>query len=230
MLVLITGVGAKGQVGEAVAGAFLDRGDTVLIVSRSPDEVTERAAELSARGSVHPYPCDLSKPNEVARLSQQVEAEHGDTLDALVNLAGGFGSSGPIATSDPSAFSRMLDINLRTAYLTTRAFMPMLERAGGSVVFFASESVLEGARTSGVAGYAAAKSAVVALMRSVADEGRKSGVRANALAPGAIRTASNEASMPSKTQYVEREEVASTVMYLCSADASGVTGQVVRLH
>ena len=102
--------------------------------------------------------------------------------------------------------------------------------AKGSIVFFASEAVLEGARTSGVAGYVAAKSAVVALMRSVADEGRESGVRANALAPGAIRTASNEASMPAKTKYVEREEVASSVLFLCSPDATGVTGQVIRLR
>ena len=230
MLVLITGVGGRGQVGEAVAAAFLDRGDTVLIVSRSPDEVAERASELSGKGPVHPYACDLSKPNEVGRLAEQVESEHGDRLDALVNLAGGFGSSGPVAKSDPSALSRMMDINFRTAYLTTRSFMPMIERANGSIVFFASEAVLEGARTSGVAGYVAAKSAVVALMRSVADEGREKDIRANALAPAAIRTATNEAEMSARTKYVEREEVAAAVLYLCSPSASAVSGQVIRLR
>lgn len=230
MIALITGVGAKGQVGEAVAQAFLRRGDTVLIVSRSPDEAAERATELSTAGEVHGYPCDLAKPNEVERLAEQVRSDHGGTLDALVNLAGGFGSSGPLAKSDPSTLSRMFDINVKTAYNTTRAFLPMVEAAQGSIVFFASEAVLEGAKTSGVAGYVAAKSAVVGLMRSVADEGRKSGVRANALAPAAIRTATNEASMPAKTQYVERDEVAATVLYLCSPAASGVTGQVIRLR
>jgi NAD(P)-dependent dehydrogenase (short-subunit alcohol dehydrogenase family) len=230
MIALITGVGAKGQVGEAVAEAFLRRGDTVIIVSRSPDEIAERVSELSALGSIHGYPCDLAKPNEVARLAEQVRTEHGDKLDALVNLAGGFGSSGPLSESDPAALSRLLDINLRTAYLATRAFLPMVKAAQGSVVFFASEAVLEGSKTSGVAAYVAAKSAVVGLMRSVADEGRASGLRANALAPSAIRTATNEASMPSKTHYVEREEVAATVLYLCSPAAAGVTSQVIRLH
>ncbi len=230
MIALITGVGAKGQVGESVAQAFLARGDTVVIVSRSPDEAAERANDLSAIGPVHGYPCDLAKPNEVAQLADQFRSEHGGRLDALVNLAGGFGSSGPLAKSDPSALNRLFDINFRTAYNTTRAFLPMVEAAHGSVVFFASEAVLEGSRTSGVAGYVAAKSAVVGLMRSVADEGRQTGVRANALAPAAIRTATNEASMPAKTQYVEREEVAATVLYLCSPAASGVTGQVIRLR
>src|SRR5215208_1480845 len=94
MIALITGVGAKGQVGEAVAQAFLQRGDTVLIVSRSPDEAAERANELSSAGPIHGYPCDLAKPNEVARLAEQVRSDHGERLDALVNLAGGFASSG----------------------------------------------------------------------------------------------------------------------------------------
>ena len=230
MLVLITGVGAKGQVGESVAAAFADRGDTVLIVSRSDNEVSQRTSELSARGKVFGYACDLSDAGQVASLADQVRSQHGSRLDALVNLAGGFGSSGRIGTSDPAAVQRMIEINFTTAYLTTRAFMPMLLEARGAVVYFASEAVLEGARTSGVAGYVSAKSAVVALMRSVADEGRERGVRANALAPAAIRTATNEASMPTKTKYVEREEVADAVLFLCSEEASGVTSQVIRLR
>ena len=230
MLVLITGVGAKGQVGEAVATAFADRGDTVLIVSRDATEVAERQKELSARGKASGYTCDLSNADDVSSLAERVRVEHGPKLDALVNLAGGFGSSGPLAGSDPKAVERMMSINFTTAYLTTRSFMPMLIEARGAVVFFASEAVLEGARTGGVAGYVAAKSAVVALMRSVADEGRERGVRANALAPSAIRTATNEASMPAKTRYVEREEVAGTVTFLCSSAASAITGQVIRLR
>ena len=230
MLALITGVGAKGQVGEAVAEAFLRRGDSVLIVSRSPDEVADRISDLSRLGSVHGYPCDLAKPNEVAQLAEQIRSEHGDNLDALVNLAGGFGSTGPLAKSDPAAFSRLFDINVKTAYLATRAFLPMLEIAQGSVVFFASEAALDSAKTRGVAGYVAAKTSVLALMRSVADEGRSSGVRANALAPAAIRTASNEASMPANTRYVERDQVADAVLYLCSPRATAVSGQVIRLR
>ena len=229
MLALITGVGAKGQVGEAVAAAFLERGDTVVIVSRSADEVRERQEELSRLGKVFGYPCDLSKPDDVARLATRVRDGHGDRLDALVNLAGGFGSTGPLAKSDPATVARMMDINFTTAFLATRAFMPMVQASQGSIVYFASEAVLEGSRTKGVAGYVAAKSAVVALMRSTADEGRASGTRANALAPAAIRTATNEKSMPSKTRYVEREEVAEAVLFLCSAAGSGTTGQLIRL-
>lgn len=230
VLSLITGVGSKGQVGETVAAALARRGDTVLLVSRAEAEVRARADELVAAGySAHGYACDLSDPQAVARLGGRVR-EHGDRLDALVNLAGGFGVTGPIAESDPAAFDRLFRINLTTAYLTTRALYPLVKAARGSVVFFASEVVLDGQPARGTAAYVAAKSGVVALMRSMADEGREHGVRANALAPASIRTVTNETSMPASTRYVEREEVASVVAFLCSDAASAITGQVIRLR
>ena len=231
MLSLITGVGSKGQVGEAVAAALARRGDTVLLVSRSEDDVRARAADVAAAGgTAKAYGCDLADPLAVDRLVKRIREECGDRLDALVNLAGGFGSSGPIAESDPAALDRMFAINVKTAYLTTRAFFPLLRVARGSIVFFASEIVVEGSRSAGVSAYAAAKSAVVALMRSVADEGRDGGIRANALAPASIRTATNEASMGDKVRYVEREDVAAIVTFLTSAEARAITGQVIRLR
>ena len=231
VLSLITGVGAKGQVGEAVAAALAARGDTVLLVSRDAKEVEARAEDLRRTGGrASAYSCDLSDPAAVDALAARVRVDHGNRLDALVNLAGGFASSGPLAQSDPGVFSRMMQINATTALLATRAFLPMLKTARGSIVFFASEVVIDGVRTGGVSAYAASKAAVVALMRSVADEGRGSGVRANALAPAAIRTASNRSSMGPEARYVEREDVAAAVAFLCSSDAEAVSGQVIRLQ
>jgi NAD(P)-dependent dehydrogenase (short-subunit alcohol dehydrogenase family) len=231
MLSLVTGVGAKGQVGETVARALAERGDTVLVVSRSEVEVRQRAAELSAEGHVaHGFACDLSDAEAVRKLAATIRSSHGERLDALVNLAGGFGSTGPLAESDPAQLRRMFQINFDTACFVTREFLPLLRAARGSVVFFASEAVLEGARTGGMAGYVAAKSAVVGLMRSVADEMRADGVRANALAPASIRTGSNMAAMGADVRYVEREEVAAAVSFLCSPASSAITGQVIRLR
>lgn len=231
MLSLITGVGARGQVGEAVAAALARRGDTVLLVSRDQKEVSARAEDVVRSGFMaHAYACDLSDAAAVDALAKRVRVEHGERLDNLVNLAGGWASSGPLAQSDPAVFARMLTINLTTAMLTTRAFLPSLKAAKGAIVFFASEVVIEGVRTSGVSGYAAAKSAVVALMRSVADEGREAGVRANALAPGSIGTATNEASAGPNAKFIERDDVAATVAFMCSESARALSGQVVRLR
>jgi len=227
MLSLITGVAKKGQVGEAVAAALAARGDTVILVSRSEADARARAAEIrNAAG----YACDLANAAAVDQLARRVRDAHGAQLDALIHVAGGFGVSGPIAEADPAVLRRQIEINLVTAYLLTRAFYGAIAAARGSIVFFASESVIEGARTAGTSAYAAAKFAVVGLMRSVADEGRAVGVRANALAPAAIRTATNEDSMGSEQRFVEREDVASTVAFLCSPAARAITGQVIRLR
>lgn len=225
---LVTGVGSKGQVGEAVAHLLARRGDRVIVVSRNAGEIADRAAELRSAGAdAVGLSCDLADESSVKALATGIAASHGG-VDFLVNLAGGWGSSGPVAHSDPAQLYRMWTINFSTAYLTTRAFLPLMKR-GGSIVYFASEVVLEHSRTKGVVGYAVAKLAVVALMRSVADEGRALGIRANALAPGSIRTASNEASMGLDVRYVERDQVADAVAFLCSSGSEAVSGQVIRL-
>lgn len=231
MLTLITGVGARGQVGEAVAATLARRGDQLVLVARSDNEVKERASELSATGvAAAAYACDLADAIAVNTLARRVGEAHGARLDNVVHLAGGFALTGPMAGSDPSQVDHLMRINYLTAFNVVRAFLPAVREASGAFVFFASENVLEGARTGGSAAYTAAKSAVVALMRSLADEGREFGVRANALAPGSIRTAANERAMGSEARYVERDEVAAAVAFLCSAAASAVTGQVIRLR
>jgi NAD(P)-dependent dehydrogenase (short-subunit alcohol dehydrogenase family) len=227
--VLITGVGREGQVGEAVAAAFAAEGARLVLVDRSLEEVTARAAPLRAAGvDARAYGCDLSNETEIAVLAGEITAAYG-RLDALVALAGGFALSGPVAESDPAIWHRQISINLTTAYLTTRAFLPLVRTSGGAIVYFASAAALPGGGVAGLAAYAASKSGVVALMRSVAADERVNHVRANALAPTAIRTAENARTMSANTPYIEREEAAAAVCWLCSRDAAAVTGQVIRL-
>ena len=227
--VLVTGVGRRGQVGEAVAAALAAEGARLVLVDVALDEANARAAELRTAGAdARAYACDLADQTQLTILAAEVSAAYG-RLDALVALAGGFAMSGPVAESDPAIWQRQMTINLTTAYLTTRAFLPALRTAGGAIVYFASAAALPGGAVAGMAAYAAAKSGVVALMRAVAADERAYHVRANALAPTSIRTAANLRSMGDQPSYVEREQVAAAVCWLCSAEASAVTGQVIRL-
>jgi NAD(P)-dependent dehydrogenase (short-subunit alcohol dehydrogenase family) len=105
----------------------------------------------------------------------------------------------------------------------------MVRAARGSVVYFASEAALAGSHVAGIAAYAAAKAGVVMLMRAVAQEERANGVRANALAPGSIRTATNVKSMGDSDRFIERADVAAASLYLCSDDAHAISGQVIPL-
>jgi NAD(P)-dependent dehydrogenase (short-subunit alcohol dehydrogenase family) len=231
VLVVITGVGREGQVGELVARAFAERAATLVLVDRLAEHAEGRAGSLVQHGHrATAYGCDLTNGADVAALVTRVQRDHGDRVDALVNMAGGFASSGSVADGDVDAWQRLLAINLTTAYLSTRAFLPLLRAGNGAIVYFASEAALPGSRIAGMAAYAVAKAGVVTLMQAVAQEERANGVRANALAPGAIRTAANLESMGADKRYVEREDVAAAVVWLCSDDARAVTGQVIRLQ
>lgn len=231
-LAVVTGIGRRGQTGEVIARVLAERGTRIIAVARDSDEAKSRADDLRAAGhDAQSFACDLSDETQVANLARDVSALAGSPprLDALVNIAGGFAMSGNVAESTVEVWNTQLSINVATAYLATRAFLPLLRSARGSIVYFSSAAALPGASVARMWAYAAAKSSVLALMRAVAEEERANGVRANALAPTAIRTQANLSNMGDKTRYVEREDVAAAVSWLCSDAARGVSGQVIRL-
>ncbi len=228
--VVLTGVGAEGQVGEVVARAFADLGASTVLVDRTKEKVEARAAAIASAGLLaRGYACDLTNADDVAQLVARVTADHGDKVRALVHMAGGFGMSGPVAESSLDVWNRMLAINLTTAYVTSRAFLPLIRAARGSIVFFASQAVLPGSDGRDVSAYAIAKTGVAMLMRAIAAEERTNGVRANAVAPISIRTAANVSAMGDNERYIEREQVADAVTFLCSDAASAITGELLPL-
>jgi NAD(P)-dependent dehydrogenase (short-subunit alcohol dehydrogenase family) len=225
-------VGRAGQVGELVAVAGAHAGARVALLGRDARELAGRVESiaLSVPGArLLTHRCDLADPAEVATAAAHVGEWGEGRVDALVVTAGGWIADGTVAEGSPDVWALALRANLDTAYLATRAFLPLLRLARGSIVHFASAAALPGGSAAGMAGYAAAKAGVIALVRAVAEEERAHGVRANALAPAAIRTASNEVAMGADARYVERDELARVVLWLLAEDSRGVTGQVLGL-
>ena len=229
-LVVITGVGRAGQVGEAIAAAFARDGAELALIDRDAEGVKARTAELSANGArVRGYVADLTDADDSTRVAREIIGDGHRPLSALIAAAGGFAMSGPVGESEPAVWHKQIAISLTTAYLSSRAFMPALRRGHGSIVYFAAAAVLPGAQMAEKSAYSAAKAGVLALMHSVSQEERKNGVRANAIAPTMIRTATNVSDMGADKNYVERESVADVVRWLCSDAARDVTGQAIRL-
>src|SRR5215207_2516947 len=227
---VLTGVSRPGQVGTAVARSLAERGVAVVLIDRTGVEAEARARELRDDGlDARAFRGDLTDTAQLDAIARTVSDEF-DGVDAVVNIAGGFSMSGKVAESDPEAWSKQLAIGLTTAYLTTRAFLPLVRKRRGAVVFFASAAALPGGRVAEMSAYAVSKAGVLTLMRAVAQEERDTGVRSNALAPTAIRTAANLESLGPGTRYVEREEVADAVEFFCfSSAARSISGQVVQL-
>lgn len=228
-VVLVTGIGREGQVGEAVAGTLARAGASIIAVDLVREAAEARASALRELGAhAEAHACDLTNETQVRALADTVSAAHRGGLDAVVCLAGGFGMSS-VADGGPDVWHRQLALNLTTAVLATRAFLPLVRAARGAFVFFGSAAALPGASVANMAAYVTAKSGVLTLMRALAEEERPNGVRANAVAPTSIRTAANVRDMGSDARYVEREEVARVVLWLCSEESRPVTGQVMAL-
>jgi len=227
---ILTGVGREGQVGEAVARAFAASGLAVALVDHSGERASARASELAAQGHVaEGFGCDLADDGSLGALSERISARFGDSVHYLVHMAGGFAASGPVAEASLDVWHQQLRINLETAYLTCRRFLPQIRHNAGAIVLFGSQAALPDAAAAGLSAYAIAKAGVLTLTRAIAAEERKHGVRVNAVAPSSIRTATNVAAMGDIGPYVELDDVARAVLFLCSDAARAITGQIIAL-
>jgi len=225
-VVLITGVGERGQVGFAVARRFLAAGARVVITART-DAVHELAAELAAEGQVAAVAADLTVDADVARLVATASERFG-RLDALINTAGGLSLTKPLAETTPEEWNRETARNAGTVHAVCRVALPLLRESRGAIVNFAAPA---GARAvPNLGAYSAAKAGVIALTRALAIEEKPNGVRVNAIAPGMIDTARNRRSVENaaRTKWVSREEIAELALFLASAASSGVSGETIQ--
>lgn len=223
---LVTGVSHDGQVGQAVAQALAAQGALLAIAARNREHVEARAAELRAEGAtVLALATNLAVENEVQQLVDRTKSEFG-RIDILVNLAGGLTRYKPVVEHSLADWDQEIRNNLLTAFLCARAVFPVMRDAGGgSIVNFARA----GAAQANMVAYNCAKAAIEALTRTLALEGRDHGIRANAVAPGLVDTASNIDAMKPKDlkKWAKREDIAKTVIFLASDASAGITGQVI---
>ena len=238
---LITGAGAPGGIGMASARLLGHMGARLYLTGASP-RVLDRAQELRDEGiDAEASSADLTDQLEVADLVERVMTRFGG-LDILVNNAGmtsvarpadDTGEIGGLDAVSPLDFERAIQRNLTSAFSLTRALMPTLRTSsGGRVVMVTSVTGSLMAMRAQVP-YAAAKAGLVGLTRALALDEAAAGVTVNAVAPGWIAT-------ESQTEHERRqglaspmgrsgraEEVAGAVAWLCSAEASYITGQTL---
>jgi 3-oxoacyl-[acyl-carrier protein] reductase len=222
---LVTG-GSRG-IGAAIARELGSAGAAVVIGYRSgAEEATALAAEIGARA----VQADVSAPEEAARLVE----EAGD-VDILVNNAG-VTRDGLLARMSDEDWRAVIETNLSSVFYTCRAVTrPMMKKRAGTIVNVSSIVGLHG--NWGQTNYAASKAGIIGFTKSLARELGSRGVRANVVAPGYIETRLTEV-IPDEAKelmlrntplgrFGEPLDVARAVRFLCSDEASFITGEVL---
>ncbi|WP_396910249.1 SDR family NAD(P)-dependent oxidoreductase [Mycolicibacterium sp.] len=178
--------GASRGIGRAIAVAFARHGAQVLGVARSEQGLAE-TGELAgdASGSFDFMSVDLRSAEGIDACVAQAAASMGG-LDILVNNAADDHES-TIEDTDPAVWDRVVDLNLRSCWLMTRAASAYLKDGGGKVINIASILGLVGIRNDSA--YVAAKHGLIGVTRAVALEWARAGVQVNAIAPGFAQTA-----------------------------------------
>lgn len=231
--VMITG--ASRGIGAETARVFADAGARVALLARSREAIADLAGELGDAALA--IPCDVSRYWEVdAAVNATVDAFGG--LDVLIGNAGVIEPISRLESSDPDAWSHVIDINLKGVYYGMRAAVPVMTANGGGTVITISSGAAHNA-LEGWSHYCASKAGAAMMTKALDRENRDQGIRAMGLSPGTVATQMqreikasgvNAVSQLDWSDHIPADWPAKALQWMCTTDADEFLGQEISLR
>ncbi|MDQ0090557.1 3-oxoacyl-[acyl-carrier protein] reductase [Paenibacillus anaericanus] len=234
MTVLITG--ASRGIGAQVALRFAAVGMNIVIhylnSHEAANEVARKCMDLGAK--VYTVTADLRSKEQIMRMKERLDT-HGMRPDIVVNNAG-ISHYGLLSDVDEEQWDEVMDVNLKSVFLCSQAFMPyMIQQRFGRIINVSSVWGISGGSCEAV--YSAAKGGVNAFTKALAKELAPSGVTVNAVAPGAVKTDMMSRFTDAELRLLEEEipvgrlaapeEISSLVYFLALPESGYITGQII---
>lgn len=245
---VVTG-GGRG-IGRAIALNFSAAGASVVVAARTVSQIEGVAREIRDAGrQASAVPTDVADEHQCEHLVRTARARYG-SIDVLVNNAGDYGPVKPVEEIAPVEWDRVMAVHLRGAFLLTRMVLPEMYARGSGAILNISSLAAKAAFPWG-SPYATAKAGLLALTRVTAAEAARKGVRVNAICPGPVTetemskelvealarrlgvSAEQERALflngVLQGRAQSADEIAAAALFLCSEQASAITGQALNV-
>jgi 3-oxoacyl-[acyl-carrier protein] reductase len=236
---VVTGGGR--DIGAAVSRRLAECGAAVAVnYSASADRAASVVDEITrAGGKAKAIQADVTRALDVQRLVDETRAAFGDHIDILVNNAGGLVGRKTLSEMDETFLDTVLDLNLKSVFLVTKAVLPHL-RDGGAIVNLSSLAARDGGGGGAIA-YASAKGGVLTFTRALSKELASRRIRVNCVSPGLIDTTFHDtftkpeirkavAARTSMGREGTSDDVADAVLFLASSASSYITGESLEIN
>ncbi|MGD9852414.1 MAG: SDR family NAD(P)-dependent oxidoreductase [Nitrospirales bacterium] len=219
--------GSSSGIGKAIALRFAEEGARVMVAARRLDLCRQTVAQIEqAGGEACVQQTDVSQEDQVEQLIQETVRRYG-RLDILVNNAGVFGG-GRLVDMSTRSFDEVMNTNLRGTFFCCRAgFRQMKTQGGGLIINISSVAGVQAWAGTGV--YSASKHGMMALTKSLADEGRAFHIKVSAICPAGVADELVDASPDEilRSEKINPFDIAETALYLGTLGPSAVVQQIV---
>ncbi len=234
--------GAGGGVGKAIAKRLVADGCKVVLLGRSMDRLAKAASEMGGKKNLLTVSADITKEAEVLSAVEQTISSF-DKIDILVNNAGTINDPMPFHEMNDDQWNDLISTNIIGTFRMTKAVVPIMmnNKEGGNIVNISSVLGIRAIPRVPLSVYGATKAALITFTKSIAVEYGQYGIRCNCVCPSTIRSSLIEPYLQDENarkvlestfplrRIGEPEDIASAVSYLCSGDASWVTGTVMMV-